>query len=144
MTQIKKPLLALAMTGALLLPSISTAQADQRHGWRGHKGGHHQQHRPHRKHGKRHNNNVGAAAVAGIIGLAAGAIILGAASQPRYSAPARDYYPPQPYPGRVHGGRYGLQPWSPAWYRYCSDKFRSFNPSTGTYTTYRGEQRFCQ
>ena len=82
----------------------------------------------------------------GVIGLAAGAILLGAANRPAYAGPPpppATYYPPAPYPGQVHGA-IGYQPWSPAWYQYCSSKYRSFNPSTGTYTTYRGEQRFCQ
>ncbi len=38
----------------------------------------------------------------------------------------------------------GLQPWTPAWYQYCSSKYRSFNPQTGYFTTYGGEKRFCQ
>lgn len=39
-------------------------------------------------------------------------------------------------------GRY--EPWSPEWYDYCSAKYRSFNPKTGYFTTYGGEQRFCR
>ncbi|MEJ8574418.1 BA14K family protein [Microbaculum marinum] len=38
----------------------------------------------------------------------------------------------------------GLQPWTQPWFEYCSSKYRSFNPQTGYYTTYGGEQRFCQ
>lgn len=38
----------------------------------------------------------------------------------------------------------GLEPWSPAWFDYCRSKYRSFNPQTGYYTTYSGNQRFCQ
>lgn len=38
----------------------------------------------------------------------------------------------------------GYQPWTPAWYQYCSSKYKSFKPETGYYTTYGGEQRFCQ
>lgn len=38
----------------------------------------------------------------------------------------------------------GMQPWTPAWYQYCSSKYKSFNQNTGYYTTYGGEQRFCQ
>ncbi|MEP0233795.1 BA14K family protein [Roseibium sp.] len=143
MTKTKR-ILAVALSGAMLLPAISMAEAGPRKGWHKHHGGH-GHHRPHRGHApKKHNNNAGAAVAAGIIGLAAGAIILGATSQRSYAAPAQTYYPPAPAPGRVHGAGYGLQPWSPAWYRYCSNKFRSFQPSTGTYTTYRGEQKFCQ
>jgi len=144
---VSKRLVAAALTGALLLPTVATAEAGPRHGWREGGNSHHYGH-GHRKHGKhrRHkgNNNLGAAVAAGVIGLAAGAILLGATSQPRYAAPPRaPYYPPAPYPGRVHG-TLGYQPWSPAWYQYCSSKYRSFNPSTGTFTTYGGEQKFCQ
>jgi BA14K-like protein len=151
MSTLSKRLIATALTGVILLPTVVTAEAGPRNGWRDNQRGHHQSHRKHRKH-KRHNNNdnVGAAVAAGIIGLAAGAILLGATSQPSYAGPpATPYYPPAPdyppapYPGRVNGN-VGYQPWSPAWYQYCSSKFRSFNPSTGTYTTYRGVQRFCQ
>ncbi|WP_436637335.1 BA14K family protein [Microbaculum sp. FT89] len=38
----------------------------------------------------------------------------------------------------------GMQPWTPAWYQYCSSKYRSFDPNTGYYTTYSGQKRFCQ
>jgi hypothetical protein len=146
-----KRIIAIALSGAMLLPAISMAEAGPRHGWRDHGGGwgHHRPDRPHRGHGhKKHNNDLGAAVAAGVIGLAAGAILLGATRQPSYAAPAPAYYPPEPayYPpaparGPVYGG---YQPWSPAWYRYCDDKYRTFNPSTGTYTTYQGEQKFCQ
>lgn len=134
-----KRLIAAALTGVLLLPTVATAEAGSRNGWGKHGGGHHQSHRHHKN-----NGNAGAAVAAGIIGLAAGAIIVGATSQPRYAGPPPvNYYPPAPYPGQVSGS-VGYQPWSPAWYQYCSSKYRSFNPSTGTFTTYQGEQRFCQ
>lgn len=42
----------------------------------------------------------------------------------------------------ARGGRY--ERWSPEWHDYCSRKYRSFNPRTGKYTTYGGEQRFCR
>jgi len=145
MNTLSKRLIAATLSGVLLVPTMATAEAGQKHGWRGHGGGYHHHHGKHRKHYRHKNdNNVGAAVAAGVIGLAAGAILLGATSQPRYAAPPPvNYYPPAPYPGRVNGAA-GYQPWSPAWYQYCSSKYRSFNPSTGTYTTYRGVQRFCQ
>ncbi|WP_420414287.1 BA14K family protein [Roseibium sp.] len=143
MNALSKRLLAAALSGALLVPTIATAEAGPRHGWRDH-GGHHHQHRPGRHHRKHRNNNAGAAVAAGIIGLAAGAILLSATNRPSYAGPPPGpAYPPAPYPGHV-SGPVGYQPWSPAWYDYCSAKYRSFNPQTGTYTTYRGVQRFCQ
>jgi len=147
-----KRLVAAVLTGALLLPTVATAEAGSRHGWKERGGHHHNHHRKHRRH--KNNDNLGAAVAAGVIGLAAGAILLGATSRPSYAGPPPvEYYPqapypqapyPQaPYPGRVHGP-VGYQPWSPAWYQYCSSKYRSFNPSSGTFTTYSGVQKFCQ
>ncbi|ADZ69740.1 BA14K family protein [Polymorphum gilvum] len=155
-----KRLIAAALSGALLLPTVSLAEAGPRDGWRGHPhGGWHGPHRPAppRHHGGR-RDDAGAALAAGIIGLAAGAVIVGAMTQPARPAPlpapshgpaygpsyGPAYGPVPPAPGRVYDAGFGYQPWSPAWYRYCADKYRSFNPSTGTYTTYAGEQRFCQ
>lgn len=144
MTLLSKRLIAIALSGALVVPAFSAAQAGPRDGWRGHNNHYHNhQHHHHNRH-KRHrnNDNVGAAVAAGVIGLAAGAILLGATQRPSYTAPPRtNYYPPAPAPV---AGPVGYQPWSPAWYQYCTSKYRSFNPSTGTYTTYRGVQRFCQ
>jgi hypothetical protein len=154
MKNMSKRLIAAALTGVILLPTVVTAEAGQRHGWRENRGGHHH-YDGNRKH-RKNNDNLGAAVAAGVIGLAAGAILLGATSQPSYAGPPpvnyyppvnnyppANYYPATPYPGRVSQS-IGYQPWSPAWYQYCSARYRSFNPSTGTYTTYQGEQRFCQ
>ena len=71
----------------------------------------------------------GAFALGAITGLAVGAI----AANPRYRRP-----PPQ--------RRYYRRPapWTPAWYRYCSRKYRSFNPRTGYFITYSGYRRFCR
>lgn len=35
------------------------------------------------------------------------------------------------------------EPWTPEWQSYCSNKFRSFNPNTGTYRGYDGLNHFC-
>ncbi len=149
MQALSKRLTALALTGALLVPTfVSSAEAGPRNGWRDRQVHHYHHAKP--RHHRKKNNNVGAAVAAGVIGLAAGAIILGATRQPRYAGPPPVAYtpPPPPYPhapvpGRVYNTA-GYQPWSPAWHQYCSSKYRSFNPSTGTYTTYRGVQKFCQ
>lgn len=37
-----------------------------------------------------------------------------------------------------------IQPWTPAWYTYCGQKYRSFDARTGYYTGYDGQQHFCQ
>ncbi|WP_244327915.1 BA14K family protein [Roseibium sp. RKSG952] len=86
--------------------------------------------------------NTGAA-IAG--GFAAGAIVGSALAAPRYAAPPPryNYAPPPRYvaPAPVY---YRPQPWTPAWYQYCSGKYRSFNPNTGYYLAYSGNYRFCQ
>ncbi len=104
----------------------------------------------------RHHYHGGDAVVAGIAGLAAGALIGGAlASQP---PPPRDYYyddygepayvvrrrpivvRPAPVVTYYRGG---IEPWTRGWYQYCSDRYRSFDARSGTYTGYDGEQHFC-
>jgi hypothetical protein len=90
----------------------------------------------------------GDALAAGAIGLAAGALIGGALAQPAepiyrdyddgyYRRPVRVY--------REVAPRYydGAQPWSPGWYRYCANRYRSFNPETGTFRGYDGRDYFC-
>ena len=83
----------------------------------------------------RRGNNGGAAVAGAIAGLAAGAIIAGAASQPRYVE--RRYVPAQTYRG-------GLEPWSREWYRYCSNRYRSFDPNSGTFQPYNGPRQLCR
>lgn len=99
---------------------------------------------------------------AGAVGLVAGTLIGGAiASQPRYYSepvyvdPEPEYYEPRPvYRARpVYQARpvyrrvavesYGLEPWTPAWYRYCSQRYRSFDPDSGTFVGYDGRSHFC-
>lgn len=86
-------------------------------------------------------------------GLAAGAILGSALSQPRYYGQPRYYAPPPPpvyaappayYPAPAPVVVYRPAPWSPAWYEYCSRKYRSFNPNSGYFLAYSGEYRFCQ
>lgn len=101
-------------------------------------------------------DRVGAALAVGVIGLATGAIIASAAAEPRYVAqpprrhiapppPPRHFRrpPPPPVYAPVHAGS-RFHPWTPAWYRYCSNRYRSFNPNTGYFLSYSGEYRFCR
>ena len=60
-------------------------------------------------------------------------------------------YRPHVYYGWNHGPYYGQgvyyghpSPWSPGWYRYCSSKYRSFNPHTGYFVGYDGRHHFCR
>ena len=124
----------------------------------------------HRRH-HRVNRNADAL-VAGAIGLAAGAIIIGALTdqnrarviyrqrvydapiydEPVYLDPDEDYYPPQPQPRVIrrpqviYADNYtgNFEPWSRDWFRYCSNRYRSFNPDTGTYRGFDGLNHFCK
>ena len=54
--------------------------------------------------------------------------------RPRY----RRYYAPH----RVYRER--PRAWSPAWYRYCASKYRTFRRSDGTFQPYKGGRRLCR
>ncbi|TPF76561.1 BA14K family protein [Brucella gallinifaecis] len=156
---LKTAILAVASIAAISAP-LAAAQADswnrggwERRGWdnggwnRGgwNRGG---WNRPYYRH---HRNRGGDALAAGVIGLAAGALIGSALSQqqPTYVQPAPVYAPPPPPvyypapPARSAAYRVGYEPWSRGWYQYCSNRYRSFNPSTGTYRGYDGRDHFC-
>jgi hypothetical protein len=93
-----------------------------------------------------HHGGGGDALAAGVVGLAAGALIGGAlASQPPPPPPRYYEYDEPAYVVRRAPVRYygGIQPWTRGWYEYCSDRYRSFNARTGTFTGYDGEQHFC-
>ncbi|MFK7791996.1 MAG: BA14K family protein [Devosiaceae bacterium] len=80
--------------------------------------------------------------VAGAIGFTAGAIVGSAvtqAHQPRVVYQTQPVYQPQPVV--VHARP---APWTPAWYSYCSSRYRSFNPQTGYFLAYSGNHIFCQ
>lgn len=90
----------------------------------------------HRRYYHRRHNNNGAMIGAGIAGLAAGAILGGALASPSYSPP-RVTYNSAPAAG-------GYAPGSRGWVRYCSAKYRSFDPQSGTYLGYDGYRHYCQ
>ncbi len=93
--------------------------------------------------------NNGDLAVAGIAGLAAGALIGGALAAP--PAPPVVYAPPPvvyaPQPGYVSAGvpsAGGYPAFSAGWYSYCEAKYRSFDARSGTYMGYDGYRHYCQ
>ncbi|MBZ9962315.1 BA14K family protein [Mesorhizobium sp. BR1-1-2] len=137
MNRIFKTAVLSAAVAATMLVALPAANADD---WR-----------HHRHHGH------GDAVAAGVLGLAAGALIGGALANQQ--PPPRDYYDDgyydrdvriRPAPVRryyaepqvVYADRYA-EPWTRGWYDYCSDRYRTFNPRTGTFTGNDGEQHFC-
>jgi hypothetical protein len=114
-----------------------------------------------RRHRHYDHSSNGDLVAAGILGLAVGALAVGAAnaSQPEYRVyddypRDRRYYPVRreyvrDYPVRreyvrVDEGYAGaFEPWSPEWYRYCEDRYRSFDARTGTFRGYDGRDHFC-
>jgi hypothetical protein len=110
-----------------------------------------------RRHRHYDNHSDGDLVAAGILGLAVGALAVGAAtaSQPEYRVyddyprygrryyPARRYYPVRREYIVDEGYAGALEPWTPEWYRYCEDRYRSFNPRTGTFRGYDGLNHFC-
>jgi hypothetical protein len=88
--------------------------------------------------------NAGGAAAAGVAGLAAGAILGGALAQPRYYDYGQGYTVVQPAPvyvdppttGTVYGG-------ASADVSYCMQRFRSYDPASGTYLGYDGLRHPC-
>ncbi|WP_061931094.1 BA14K family protein [Aureimonas sp. AU22] len=81
---------------------------------------------------RRHN---GGAAIAGaIVGLGVGAAIASAA-QPRYVERAPRYYA---------APAYRAAPWTREWYNYCSQRYRSFDPRSGTFQPYNGPRQLCR
>ncbi|WP_027058549.1 BA14K family protein [Mesorhizobium loti] len=138
MNRIFKTAVLSAAVAGTMLAALPAANADD---W-----GHH----------RRHHN--GDAIAAGVLGLAAGALIGGALANdqpPPYAdryyndgydrdvvvrpAPVRRYYAE---PQVVYADRYA-EPWTRDWYNYCSDRYRTFNSRTGTFTGNDGEQHFC-
>lgn len=142
MNRIFKTVVLSAAVAATTLAALPLAQAGERWG-----------HGPRRPHVTRHHGH-GDLALAGILGLAAGALVVGLASQqPAYELPpdALDYRREPMDRGNYRVVRRvqptyasgGLQPWSAAWYAYCDDRYRTFDDRTGTYAGADGRQHFC-
>jgi BA14K-like protein len=68
-----------------------------------------------------------------LVGLGVGTVIGSALFAPRvYAAPPPVY------------ADYGPPAWTPEWYTYCAQRYRSFNSHTGYFTGYDGQPYFCQ
>jgi hypothetical protein len=81
--------------------------------------------------------NANDAIIAGAAGFAVGTLFGHAAAQPRYVAPRPVYVAPAPVV-------YGPAPWTPRWYSYCSAKYGSFDPRSGTYAGVDGVRYMCR
>jgi hypothetical protein len=55
--------------------------------------------------------------------------------RPAYAASSHQHYVWQP--------AHGLQAWTPEWYDYCSRRYRSFDPRSGTFMGYNGLRQMC-
>jgi BA14K-like protein len=77
---------------------------------------------------------------AGLIGLGVGAAIGAAIAPPVVVAPA---YAPPPAPV-VYAPAYGPPAWTPEWYSYCAQRYRSFNARSGYFIGYDGQPHLCQ
>jgi len=63
--------------------------------------------------------------------------------QPVYAAPyAAPRYYGAPAPVVAYDDR--PPPWTPQWYAYCTGKYRSFDPATGTFQPYHGPRQLCR
>jgi hypothetical protein len=116
---------AAAQTGAL--PDLKQAYPSESYtqyyyGRRGYYGG---------RRGYYRGRGYGGAAAAGIAGLAAGALIGGAIAS-QQAAP-----PPPPYAVAPAGG-------GDEWLAYCSQRYRSFDPGSGTFLGNDGRRHACQ
>jgi hypothetical protein len=119
--------------------SKEASVVDVRHRHHGYYGGRHYN-RGYYGH-RRHNN--GAAVAAGVAGLAFGVLAGQAMAQPRYYEPAPRYYAPAPRyyaPAPVYSYSGG----GGDWLAYCSARFRSFDPRSGTYLGYDGRRHYCR
>lgn len=89
---------------------------------------------PYRGGGRYYGYRRGGAVAAGVIGgLALGAALGAAAAAP--PPPPAAYYEPDYAPDYAEGGD---------WLAYCSSKYRSFDPRSGTYLGYDGLRHPCQ
>ncbi|MGC2408780.1 MAG: BA14K family protein [Methyloceanibacter sp.] len=80
---------------------------------------------------------------AGLIGLGVGAVVGSALAAPVYVGPP--YVGPPPPPGAYAPAAYAGPPaWTPEWYTYCAQRYRSFNAHSGYFTGYDGQPYFCQ
>lgn len=123
-----------ALVATLLICAVaSTAAAQPSHNKRGHGGGGYERshggghHNRGRHYGGGHHSRSVNDALGGFFGGVLGGWVAQAMRPDREGTD-------------VEGD---LEPWSKAWFAYCSDKYRSFNPVSGRYRGYDGDLHFC-
>ena len=91
------------------------------------------------------DDDVGAAIAGAIFGIAIGTIIADGYNQSRYAPPSRTYYgptdaeyAPPPAPD------YAPEPFTDDWYAYCTSKYNTFDPQTGTFQPFEGPRKLCK
>lgn len=84
----------------------------------------------HQDWGWHHDSGAGAGFLGGLIGGAIGSIF----AQPPATTVVTPTWSPPP----------GPQPGTPAWFAYCANKYRTFNPATGTFVGFDGLHHPCQ
>ena len=134
---IKSAVLSVAVGAASLVPTLDASAGER---WREHRPKYHSSHNRH--------DQRGDMLAAGILGLAVGAIAAGAIANQGNAFPdnaSSGYFPPAPddYGDERYSYSAGLEPWSPEWDRYCSQRYRSFDAETGTFRGYDGQDHFC-
>ncbi|WP_182086737.1 BA14K family protein [Aureimonas sp. ME7] len=113
---------------------------------------------------RHHRSNTGDVLLGGAVGLAAGALLGSALSQPRYAEPPVQYYEPPPRPVYVAPPSYedtipAPPPYRARQARYyddygyssprgshverCFARYRSYDPRSDTYVGYDGYARRC-
>jgi hypothetical protein len=135
------------LSAAVAATAFATVSADAGERWRDH------------RHYRSESNKDGDLVAAGIVGLALGALVVGALAssrdEPVAGNPLRH---PRPSPNRdfmIEGSAAAFangdqaydepsfEPWSRSWYRYCRDRYRTFDATTGTYVGRDGRKHFC-
>ncbi|WP_327210656.1 BA14K family protein [Rhizobium leguminosarum] len=100
------------------------------------------------RHDDHRNHHYGRdAAIVGGIGIATGLLIGGlVVDRPPPPPPRWDRFPPPPPPrwDRGYDAPRFARPWSPGWYRWCSENHRFFDPRTGTFVGRDGRRHFCE
>ncbi len=84
------------------------------------------------------------AAIGGGVGVLGGALNESASWQDAYNYHYHRCMNRTRRPVRAINRGHAPRPWTRAWYRYCADKYRSFNPETGRYLAYSGQYRMCR